>query len=163
VIGGGDWSQDRLVPDVYRAAMRGDPLLLRYPDARRPWQHVLDCCHGYLCYIEHLAGQPRADPPSLNFGPRPGDGASVSDLAATMIDALGGKIRWKRLADAGLPEKQSLALDSSLAERVLGWSPRLDLAETIAWTASWYRGFAEGKPAADLVDAQISRYFEGAR
>jgi CDP-glucose 4,6-dehydratase len=158
VVGGGDWSEDRLVPDIYRAVFNDEALLLRYPGARRPWQHVLDCCHGYLRYIEYLSGRPSADPPSLNFGPRTGEGATVSELADAMLNALGGNIRWRQSPGTLLPEKQNLELDSRLAERTLGWSPRLNQSETIAWTASWYRSFAEGRNAADLVDEQISLY-----
>ncbi|MDF2970216.1 MAG: rfbG [Microvirga sp.] len=159
VIGGGDWSVDRLVPDIYRAAIGREAVRLRYPDARRPWQHVLDCCSGYLLYVEHLARQREADPPSLNFGPRHNSTSSVAELASAMIEALGGE-PWARSAEPRMPEKQTLSLNSSLAEATLGWSPRLDLEATIAWTAEWYHNFRRGEAAADLVARQITRYRE---
>jgi CDP-glucose 4,6-dehydratase len=159
VIGGGDFSSDRLVPDLYRAAQAGVSVELRYPAATRPWQHVLDCLAGYFSYAEHLANRGAADPPALNFGPLAEEPMAVAQVA----DAVGAKLRnarpWRQAAGPFPPEKQVLRLDSRLAASTLAWRPRLDTAETIAWTSQWYSDFAAGKDALDLVRSQIDQYW----
>jgi len=157
VIGGGDWSEDRLIPDIWRAVTAGEPLRLRHPHATRPWQHVLEPLAGYMRYAERLAGG--ADPPrTLNFGPPPGDVASVADVADAMLDAMHAKIRW--IPDGGdQPEEaQHLTLDPTLAKRSLGWRPRLDARQAVQWTADWYRAVASGTPARTVTLDQIARY-----
>ena len=159
VIGGGDFSSDRLVPDLYRAAFEGVSVELRYPAATRPWQHVLDCLAGYFTYAEYLAGHGIADPPSLNFGPLTNDSMNVAQVASAISERLGNKNAWRQAGGAFPPEKQVLRINSQLATRILDWRPRLDATETIAWTAQWYADFAAGKNALELVRSQISRYF----
>ncbi|WP_375783114.1 CDP-glucose 4,6-dehydratase [Bradyrhizobium sp. Pha-3] len=158
VIGGGDFSSDRLVPDLYRAARKGVPVELRYPAATRPWQHVLDCLAGYLGFAEYLANRGAADPPSLNFGPLTEEPVSVAQVAAAIGEGLGNGQAWKQASGSFPPEKQTLRINSTLAAKTLDWRPRLDVNETIAWTAQWYADFANGKDALELMRAQISRY-----
>jgi len=158
VIGGGDFSSDRLVPDLYRAACRGVPVELRHPSATRPWQHVLDCLTGYLSYAEYLANYGLADPPSLNFGPLSDESMSVADVAAAIGERLGNGQTWQQASGSFPPEKQVLRINSALAARTLQWRPRLDATETIAWTAQWYADFSAGKDALALMRAQIARY-----
>jgi CDP-glucose 4,6-dehydratase len=159
VIGGGDFSSDRLVPDLYRAALKGVPVELRYPAATRPWQHVLDCLAGYLSYAEHLAKRGAADPPSLNFGPLTDESLSVAQVATAISEGLGNGKAWQQDSGPFPPEKQTLRINSALATKTLDWRPRLDATETIAWTAEWYANFAAGKDPLDLMRAQISRYW----
>lgn len=157
VIGGGDWSEDRLIPDIWRAVTAGEPLRLRHPHATRPWQHVLEPLAGYLRYAERLAGG--ADTPrTLNFGPPPGDVATVADVADAMLDAMHTKSHW--ILDGGdQPEEaQHLTLDPTLAKRSLGWRPRLDARQAVQWTADWYRAVAAGTPARTVTLDQIARY-----
>ena len=158
VIGGGDFSSDRLVPDLYRAACKGVPVELRYPAATRPWQHVLDCLAGYLGFAEYLANRGVADPPALNFGPLTDESMSVAQVAAAIGKGLGNGQAWKQASGSFPPEKQTLRINSALAAKTLAWRPRLDAKETIAWTAQWYADFAAGKDALELMRAQISRY-----
>ncbi|OKO82015.1 CDP-glucose 4,6-dehydratase [Bradyrhizobium sp. NAS96.2] len=158
VIGGGDFSSDRLVPDLYRAAQKGAPVELRYPAATRPWQHVLDCLSGYLGFAEYLANKGAADPPSLNFGPLTDESLTVAQVAAAIGEGLGNGQVWKQASGSFPPEKQTLRINSALAAKTLQWRPRLDVNETLAWTAQWYADFANGKDALELMRAQISRY-----
>jgi CDP-glucose 4,6-dehydratase len=158
VIGGGDFSSDRLVPDLYRAASEGVSVELRYPAATRPWQHVLDCLAGYFTYAEYLTGRGIADPPSLNFGPLTNDSMNVAQVASAISERLGNKNAWRQAEGAFPLEKQVLRINSELATRILDWRPRLDATETIAWTAQWYADFAAGKNALELVRSEISRY-----
>lgn len=157
VIGGGDFSRDRLVADIVRAARTQRQTVLRHPEATRPWQHVLDCVAGYLVYLEHLAMDP-ATPRALNFGPRPGGrDVSVGELATRATQALGAK-PWRHEPDPSSIEAQALGIDASLARQVLGFESRLDAATAVDWTMDWYCGQAEGEAAQDLVRRQISRY-----
>lgn len=158
VIGGGDFSSDRLVPDLYRAARAGVPVELRYPAATRPWQHVLDCLAGYFNYAEYLANRGVADPPALNFGPLADEPMTVAQVAEAIGERLGNERPWRQAAGPFPPEKQVLRLDSTLAARTLRWLPRLNAAETIAWTAEWYADFFAGKDALELMRTQIDRY-----
>jgi CDP-glucose 4,6-dehydratase len=158
VIGGGDFSSDRLVPDLYRAARKAVPVELRYPAATRPWQHVLDCLAGYLAFAEYLANRGVADPPSLNFGPLTDESMSVAQVATAIGEGLGNGQAWKQASGTFPPEKQTLRINSALAAKTLEWRPRLYANETIAWTAQWYADFASGKDALELMRAQISRY-----
>jgi CDP-glucose 4,6-dehydratase len=158
VIGGGDFSSDRLVPDLYRAASERISVELRYPAATRPWQHVLDCLAGYFTYTEYLAGRGIADPPSLNFGPKTRESMNVAQVASAISERLGNKNAWRQAEGMFPPEKQVLHINSELAIRTLDWRPRLDATETIAWTAQWYADYAAGKNPLELVRSQISRY-----
>jgi CDP-glucose 4,6-dehydratase len=158
VIGGGDFSSDRLVPDLYRAASKGVAVELRYPAAMRPWQHVLDCLAGYFTYAEYLANRGIPDPPSLNFGPLTNESMSVAQLASAISERLGNKNAWQQAEGSFPPEKQVLRIDSRLAANTLQWRPRLDATATIGWTAQWYADFANGKDALELTRSQIVRY-----
>jgi CDP-glucose 4,6-dehydratase len=160
VIGGGDWSADRLVPDVWRALHAAAPLQLRYPQATRPWQHVLDCLSGYFCFLETLATVPEA-PRALNFGPAADDPPlAVAAVADAMGEALGVAQPWQAAPGAHPPEAPALALDSAAAAAHLGWQPRLSALQALAWTADWYRGFDAGTPARALCLAQLAAYQE---
>jgi CDP-glucose 4,6-dehydratase len=156
VIGGGDHSADRLVPDIVRAVRSGATLELRHPEATRPWQHVLDCLCGYLVYAEAVttkSGLPRA----LNFGPDPSRPLPVSAVADAIFDALGRKPAWVHRPVPGSIEMQALTVDSSEARRVLSWSDRLAGPPSLAWTAAWYAAEAEGKDMHAFTLDQISR------
>jgi CDP-glucose 4,6-dehydratase len=158
VLGGGDFSSDRLVPDLYRAAVAGKAVELRYPAATRPWQHVLDCLAGYLTYAEYLAGHNIARPCSLNFGPIADELITVAQVSEAIGKKLGNKNRWRQAPGTFPPEKKELKLDSTLATKTLSWRPRLGVAESIAWTAQWYADFAVGKDPLGLMRLQLSDY-----
>ena len=157
VIGGGDFSRDRLVADIVRAGQAQGVTVLRHPEATRPWQHVLDCVAGYLVYLERLASDPAA-PRALNFGPRPGGPeVTVGELATRATQALGAK-PWRHEPDPQSLEARALGIDASLARQVLGFESRLDAPAAVEWTMDWYRAQADGGDALSLVRDQISRY-----
>lgn len=157
VIGGGDFSRDRIVSDIVRAARAGEAVVLRHPEATRPWQHVLDCLAGYFILLQRLATDPQA-PRAVNFGPRPDDPpVTVGDLATLGVEALSGR-PWRHESDPSSLEARSLAIDATLARRVLGFESRLPAREAVALTMDWYRRQAAGEGAAALCDAQIGAY-----
>ena len=159
VIGGGDWAADRLIPDIWRAHAAGRAPVLRYPEATRPRQHVLDPLAGYLLYAERLAaGAGMALPRALNFGPDGGGELPVATLAERMLDALGATTGWGYDPAPQPPEKRVLALDAGAAKQALGWRPKLAIAQALAWTAEWYSALAGGGDAAAITRAQIERY-----
>jgi CDP-glucose 4,6-dehydratase len=156
VIGGGDWSEDRIVPDVWRAIRAGRPVALRYPDAVRPWQHVLDALCGYLLFVERLAEG--ADlPTSLNFGPLEKSELTVGELVDEILRHMERPIGWIK-TEATLPEMEQLELDSTLAVRTLGWAPRLIGAKAVAFTADWYHALDMGADPRRLTLDQIAAY-----
>lgn len=160
VIGGGDFSRDRLVADIVRAARGQETVVLRHPEATRPWQHVLDCVAGYLVHLQALATDPAA-PRALNFGPRPGGPeVTVGELATLGVQALGAQ-PWRHEPDPSSIEARSLAIDASLAKRALGFESRFDAPQAVALTMDWYRRQANGEAALDLCREQIAAY-EGA-
>jgi CDP-glucose 4,6-dehydratase len=158
VIGGGDWAEDRLVPDIWRALKARKPLRLRNPQATWPWQHVLDALCGYLMYAEKLAAG--ADVPgALNIGPSPAEAMTAAQVTDAMNGGLPGSKPWvKEEAPLTEPEAEHLALDPKLAMRTIGWQPRLSSRETLHWTADWYRAYAEGRAPRTLTAEQITRY-----
>jgi CDP-glucose 4,6-dehydratase len=141
VMGGGDFAPTRLVPDLARAR-GGEPLVLRHPQATRPWQHVLDVLRGYLLLAEALAAGTAPD--ALNFGPDEADEATVLDVIAGFEAAFGTHFPWHQAPDPP-PEAARLALDPALAHASLGWRPRLGRAGCIAATAAWYAAWARGE------------------
>ena len=157
VIGGGDWSRDRLVPDVWRAAQSAAPLKLRSPDSTRPWQHVLDPLSGYLRYVEALVREDDL-PHALNFGPPPGESATVAEVADRIGAALGLAIAWEEDTGEHPREMKALSLDPALARESIGWNTRLTLDSALEWTADWYANFGAGRPALDLCAEQIERF-----
>lgn len=153
VIGGGDWSSDRLVPDLMRAFRDGKRARVRYPEATRPWQFVLDALHGYLLVAECAF---RGDdlPDAFNFGPDARDARTVRWLADTIAARWGGDASWHDPDERHPHEEPTLALDSSRARQFLGWKPMLDAETAVAWTTDWY------KSARDLRAEQIERFME---
>lgn len=158
VVGGGDWSTDRLVPDLIRSHLDNRPVSLRYPDAVRPWQHVLAPLNGYLLYAQRLCEESGDVPLALNFGPDEAAPVTVAQIVDILGSALGGTTDWTEMEGPHPAESPSLMLDSSLARRVLGWRPHLDTRATFDWTAEWYRKWHEGGDARDITLSQLARY-----
>jgi CDP-glucose 4,6-dehydratase len=159
VIGGGDWSEDRLVPDIWRAHRASRTLELRYPAATRPWQHVLDPLLGYFLYLERLATAPAGLPRALNFGPLDAAGQlTVAEIADAFAQALGADRRWQPAPGPHPPEMPALALDSRRAAAALGWQPRLPAAHALGWTADWFRRFDAGDDMRAVSLNQLARY-----
>lgn len=158
VIGGGDYAEGRLVPDVVRAAARGEPVVLRHPGAARPWQHVLDCLAAYLVYIQALATD-SALPRVMNVGPADQATLSVREVAETILAGLGANNGWKRDVGEHPYEAAELALDSTLIRTRLGWRARLPGLAALEATSSWYRAIAQGAAmratTLDQIDAFV--------
>jgi CDP-glucose 4,6-dehydratase len=157
VIGGGDWAEDRLIPDLWRALRAGAPLHLRNPEATRPWQHVLDPLSGYLVYLQRLATA-KDIPGALNFGPADGETMTVRQVAGAMFDAMHAPRSWVHDAEQRVIEAEHLALDPALAMASLGWRPRLASREALQWTADWYSSVANGAEPRELSLEQLRRY-----
>ncbi|KEQ54357.1 CDP-glucose 4,6-dehydratase [Sphingobium chlorophenolicum] len=151
VIGGGDWSTDRLVPDAIRALSEKRALEIRNPDAVRPWQHVLEPLTGYLLLAQALANDPSRFARGWNFGPAPADMASVCQVIDMLGRHMGATRPWTRQPGDHPHEAAMLTLDSSAAAEALGWRPRLSLDRALALTADWYR--ATDKRAATRAQA----------
>jgi len=158
VIGGGDWSEDRLIPDLIRGFSSGQPVLIRNPTAIRPWQHVLEPLHGYLMLAQKLfAGDPKFDS-AYNFGPSDDEVWPVERIANKLVEMWGNGASWTRDADAGAHEAHSLRLDASKARLELGWEPKLNTEAALQWTVDWYRAWDEGKNMVELTGRQIEEY-----
>lgn len=155
VIGGGDWSADRIVPDAIRALLRDEPLVVRNPASIRPWQHVLEPLSGYLCLAAALS-QPGAEALSggWNFGPSPEVAYSVGQVADALVAAWGRGSWVTQPTDGAAPhEARLLKLCIDKASSDLGWSPVWDFTTTIERTARWYQRTTEAVPACPALDA----------
>lgn len=166
VIGGGDWSADRLVPDLVRAKLTEQPLLVRNPGAIRPWQHVLDCLSGYL-QLGHKLLAGRADcAEAWNFGPDRADSRTVNEVLSTFARHWPG-ITWESVhGGTGPHEAGLLELDSSKARHDLGWSPVWSFEQAAQHTAAWYRewmssGATRSVQQLELYVDESARRFEG--
>src|SRR5581483_10696234 len=154
VIGGGDWSPDRLMPDAVRAWQAGKPLLVCQPEAVRPWQHVLEPLFGYLTLARRLFEQSELAG-AYNFGPRQNDCVPVSEVIRMARDAFGTVALEYAGGGEGPHESEWLALDGRKAARLLGVSPRLTLKDAVAQTMQWYRAHHGGADARQLCEADI--------
>jgi CDP-glucose 4,6-dehydratase len=165
VIGGGDWSEDRLLPDIVRALSAGEAVPIRRPTAVRPWQHVLEPLAGYLSLAMHLRTDPTSFADAWNFGPDPSGSGTVREVVEQALDAWGSG-SWTDLSshDDGPHEAGLLRLDCSRAMTRLDWRPVLERRRAVEWTVSWYRDHAgsEGFDATAAVHAQIAAYEEAA-
>ncbi|QEC46007.1 CDP-glucose 4,6-dehydratase [Pseudobacter ginsenosidimutans] len=156
VIGGGDWSKDRIVPDIVRALRNGAPIPVRNPNSVRPWQHVLEPLHGYLILGAMLYAQPVEFSTAFNFGPLPADHLTVQELVETAIDSWGSG-EWNNLATPGQPhEANLLKLHIGKAMQQLQWKPKLNAKEAIQWTIEWYKQPVEKQ--LDFTLNQINSY-----
>jgi CDP-glucose 4,6-dehydratase len=160
VIGGGDWSPDRLIPDCVRALEARQPVKLRYPHAVRPWQHVLEPLGGYLTLAERLVRDPASAPRAVNFGPDAASFCTVKQVVDAFSARFGGKPGWEPDPGVHPSEARALTLSSRLAERTLGWRPELSIDESLAWTADWYRTQAEKEDMVKYSEAQLERYMQ---
>lgn len=158
VIGGGDFAEDRLVPDAVRAFIAGHPLRLRSPRSVRPWQHVLDLLRGYLLLAERISADGTEFAEAWNFGPALESEVSVQDVASTLVRLWGAPARWEAGTEGHQYEAEHLSLDSTKARDRLGWSPMLDLEQGLALTIDWYRAAAQGQPMHALTMSQIERF-----
>ncbi|PZU10309.1 CDP-glucose 4,6-dehydratase [Sphingomonas sp.] len=161
VIGGGDWSDDRLIPDLIRAFVAGETTAIRNPNAVRPWQHVLDPLFGYLALAERLLaedGAPAAD--GWNFGPDAASERTVGEVVQAMAALWGPDARWQIIQGEQPHEAGFLKLDSSKAKRLLGWRPVWPFDTALAETTAWYTAERDGADMAAFTRRQIAAYRE---
>lgn len=158
VIGGGDWSADRILPDVWRAAKAQVPLVLRMPQAVRPWQHVVEPLVGYLLYAQHLVGDPAATPRTLNFGPSTLGNLSVAEVAERANRGLGAAHAWVQDTAAAPREMKLLSLEPAAAARALDWRTLLPPLVAVDWTTDWYRAFDQQQDMRSFSLEQIADY-----
>ena len=156
VVGGGDWGVDRLIPDLVSSFSNGTPAKIRYPEAIRPWQHVLDCLAGYISLsTKMLSGGVSG---AWNFGPEIAIENTVATLADLAAKNWGGSAGWDKDLDPNPHEAGYLLLDSTKARAELGWHDRLDFSSTIEWTMEFYRLVIQDSSSRDLLENQVSRY-----
>jgi CDP-glucose 4,6-dehydratase len=158
VIGGGDWGEERLVPDLVRALNKNSKLVIRNPNATRPWQFVLDCLYGYLLVAQSHMEEKSDFPNSVNFGPD--ESLSVTELVRLFEAAFGRKIELE-VSKSTFPESEWLRLDSSLARAYFGWESSFSAAQAVSHTAHWYSKFESGVNAKELMRAEILKYKVG--
>lgn len=158
VIGGGDWSEDRLIPDLVRGFTSGQPVLIRRPNAIRPWQHVLESLRGYMMLAHELLSQHARFASSYNFGPSDDDVWPVERIATKLVDLWGNGASWIRDSVPSVHEDHVLRLDASKARLELGWKPRLGIEAALEWTMAWYRAWNQDDNMADFTWKQIAEY-----
>ena len=160
VIGGGDWAEDRLVPDILRAFIAEESCDIRNPSSMRPWQHVLEPLRGYMCLVENLWKNPVSYSSGWNFGPVENDARPVGWVVEHLADCWGAGADWKVEPGTHPHEAHYLKLDCSKARSKLGWEPRLPLERALHWTADWYRAYQRGDDLRRLTHKQIMDYEE---
>jgi CDP-glucose 4,6-dehydratase len=160
VVGGGDWSEDRLIPDLVRAIASQSTLEIRSPQATRPWQHVLESLSGYLMLGQQLLAGRREFADAFNFGPDPEGNRSVAEVL-TVLHTHWDQLQWHTTTAEQPHEANLLYLDSSKAKQQLGWRPVWTLEQSLAATANWYREFLDSGSTAST--AQLMTYIAVAR
>jgi len=158
VIGGGDWAEARLVPDILRAFEQHTPVVIRHPHATRPWQHVLEPLSGYLVLAEHLWRDGHVVAEGWNFGPRDEDARPVEWIVEQLRSAWGDDAAWELDTGENPHEAGFLKLDISKARRRLAWTPLWDLATALDVTVQWHRSWVRGEDMRAVTLEQISRY-----
>ena len=160
VIGGGDWAQDRLIPDIIQSLIQHTRVTLRYPNAIRPWQHVLEPLSGYLLLAEHLynVGHPYAQ--GWNFGPADADARSVEWVTRALFQAWGAPDDFA-VENAHLHEASLLTLDCNKARTHLHWQPQWDALTAIAQVSQWYKAYLSGEDMLAFTRQQIVQYQQG--
>lgn len=160
VIGGGDWTEDQLVPDIMRAIIQGQPVKIRSPHATRPWQFVLEPLSGYLLLAQKLYEEGAGYAEGWNFGPFDEDAKPVQWIVEHLTTAWSDEARW--ILDGGHHphEAHYLKLDCSKAKLRLGWTPKWHLHETLARTVDWHRKYEEGADMKAVTLAQIALYLK---
>ncbi len=163
VIGGGDWAKNRLIPDMIRAFIENKPVLIRHPNAIRPWQHVLEPLRGYLLLAEKVYEHPEDFSQAWNFGPEPQDIQPVSFIADTLSKHWGNNAHWI-LEDNGKNkntfshEAHLLKLDIAKAKAYLNWTPQLSLEKALDYTVQWYKAWQNQHDMQKFTLEQIEQY-----
>lgn len=160
VIGGGDWSEDRLIPDCMKALLENRPILIRYPHAIRPWQHVLEPLYGYLLLAQRLYQEGADYAGAWNFGPGDDDVKPVRSIVKQVTKMWGGGARWELDSGDHSHEANYLKLDCSKAKLKLDWYPQWDLSTALEKTVEWYKAYVNNEDMLSLTKNQIQSYKE---
>lgn len=159
VIGGGDWAEDRLIPDIMRACMGNQTIIIRNPHAIRPWQHVLEPLSGYLSLAQKLFEQGSVFAEAWNFGPLDSETRTVEWIVQQLTNQWGNQAHYSVQSDEMAPhEARYLKLDCSKASQLLNWHPRWTLSHTLKMTTEWYKAYAEKEDLREVTYKQISAY-----
>jgi CDP-glucose 4,6-dehydratase len=160
VIGGGDWTQDQLIPDIMRAFLKDQPVFIRNPHAVRPWQFVLEPLRGYLQLAERLWSHDAGSDEAWNFGPCEEDAMPVSSIVQGLSNLWGKGAHWEFDQGNHPHEAALLKLDASKARVRLGWTPKMRLSQALDWVVEWYKAFEAEEDMREITLRQISRYEE---
>lgn len=163
IIGGGDWAEDRLIPDVMSALKKKRPVIIRHPQAIRPWQHVLDPLGGYLMLIQKLVEEKSGYAEGWNFGPRDEDAKPVSWIVERLTKSWGSGISWQKDRGDHPHEAQYLKLDCSKARTKLGWQPHWNLEMALDKIVEWYRAYGSQQDMRAVTLRQIDAYVRGSK
>jgi CDP-glucose 4,6-dehydratase len=157
-IGGGDWAQDRLIPDIVRAVMTGRPVVVRNPNSVRPWQHVLEPLNGYLMLAQKLWESGPSYVGAWNFGPNGEDAKPVQWVVERILSMWGNGLQW--IPDEGIhpAESKYLIVDSTKARRLLEWSTKLRFHAALEWVVEWYKHYQQGSDMRHMSEAEIKRF-----
>lgn len=158
VIGGGDWAEDRLVPDILKSFERNQPVVIRNPNSTRPWQHVLEPLSGYLTIAERLWSEPDQYDEGWNFGPRDEDARPVDWIVKALADKWGGGATWQVDSGEHPHEANYLKLDISKARHSLGWMPRWSLDTALEQIVEWHQAWLAGANVKVKSLKQISKF-----
>lgn len=159
VIGGGDFSADRIIPDCVRAATTGQTIQVRSPRSIRPYQHVLECLAGYLMLAQKQIGNKAHFEGSYNFGPNVSGCVDTETLVSLFCEEWGHGQGWEALEQKGPHESAYLKLDSSKANSTLGWSPTWGIRQAVRSSVSWYQGWATGEDMRVKTEDTIRDFF----
>jgi len=158
VIGGGDWAEDRLIPDMIKSFLRSESVLIRNPNAIRPWQHVLEPLSGYISLAEKLWCKEAQFASGWNFGPSDQDAKPVQWIVEKMVQSWGDGASWTLDAGNHAHEANYLKLDSSKARAKLNWSPRWNLEQALTNTIEWFKAYANKENLVEITQQQIIAY-----
>jgi len=161
VIGGGDWSKDRLIPDLVRSRYsKGKLLVIRYPEAVRSWQFVLEPVRGYLQLAQGLYRGKKKLIGAWNFGPKKDGIVTVRELIKESASLITGKLRVKVRQEKSKPEEKYLSLSISKARKELGWTPKLKFKEALKLSLDWYEAYYKKQDMIAMTNQQIDEYFK---
>lgn len=163
VIGGGDWSEDRLIPDLIKNIFNKKPLIIRSPEAVRPWQYVLEPIYGYLLLAKELYHGKKEYADAWNFGPNKNNFKTVKEIVDPAIKIIGKGTYTIQKNNDGKHENKFLTLDSKKAQSELGWKPKLDALNALKLTLEWYDSFYKKEDMVRVTDDQIKMFFKETR
>jgi CDP-glucose 4,6-dehydratase len=158
VIGGGDWAQDRLIPDIFRAHHKKSSVKIRHLNAIRPWQHVLEPLSGYLLLAQKLFENPLDYAQAWNFGPKDTDVKSVGWVVNELSRLLGPDVNWELNHEPGPHEASVLKLNCAKSNQILGWQPQWDLSKGLEKTVAWYRAYETGENMREFSKQQLIEF-----